>query len=677
MAAGQETRGGLFGENQQPASINKYCQIVWNGKLTDRTFLSFFEPKLYDRLIAVTYVSSPRFFFRVTDGFKYVTLILGIPDGNVAKQFDFLNPAAPLTFWNELSDSQRGRVRDGSIEVRYAPKGHAIHSKIYLLSGPAGRRVMTGSANLTQHAIQGAQFEEMLVWDTPAACDLYEQRVQQIQQETVDYIPEEAKRRVTAIDLTNASPEVFSRVLEETLSRDKVGLIIPSDCVQEIKERAQQVEIEQEQVVLLKNIIETIAVPLSAGKQILSAAGLTKNSERVRKLFVKTKKTDKSSLPDVLPNLTVGTDMRLYRDGNLEEPYAQGLLEGPQISGYLERIGRFLDAYRQFTVQDNDLLTNQKRIGEAILYSFFSPYLWKVREDIEREHLGMRGDIPPFLLLAGKAWSGKTHLLRFISILLGGDGDFYHYESLSPSGIRALIDQSGNPTPSVFPILIDEVDKEYFSGTGNRGEGMLKYLADQLTATHPCLIGTTNNTFRANNQIVRRMYYLEVTAAFVEESRAQSEHFFQEAIDGLDTGLFKDFTLRVQDKMRDVTSYYDGHDFLAPARAVFREYYKLAGQQLPAWFPAELLQDYYDRGRRIWNDLYRTHKRFFEVHDDRIKVDLRDVFGEGFERYASLKMLPAQVVLEDQGILVLRRKEFFKFLRLKPSKFFELFGGKS
>jgi hypothetical protein len=97
---------------------------------------------------------------------------------------------------------------------------------------------------------------------------------------------------------------------------------------------------------------------------------------------------------------------------------------------------------------------------------------------------------------------------------------------------------------------------------------------------------------------------------------------------------------------------------------------------VPPWFPAQILQDYYDRGRRIWNDLYRTHKRFFQVHDDRIKVDLRDLFGEGFERYSSLKLLPAQVVLEDQGILVLRRKEFFKFLRLKPSKFFELFGNK-
>ena len=676
MATTQEASSGLFGESQQTSSTNKYCQIVWNSKVTDRTFLSFFETEVYDRLTAVTYVSSPRFFFRVTDGFKHVTLILGIPDGNVAKQFDFLNPNAPLTFWNDLSDSQRARVRDGSIEVRYAPKGHAIHSKIYSLSGPTGRRIVMGSANLTQHAIQGAQFEEVLVWDTPAACDLYEQRVQQILQETVDYIPEEAKRHITAFDLTNVAPEVLGRVLEETLSHDKVGLIIPSNCVQEIKERVQQVEIEQEQVMLLKNIVETIAIPLSAGKQALSLSSLTKNSERVRKLFTRAKKSERGSLPDVLPNLTVGTDMRLYRDGNLEELYARSLLEAPQIAGYLERINRFMDAYRQFTVQDSDLVTNQKRICESLLYCFLSPYLWKVRSDVDHEHLGMRGDVPPFLLLAGKAWSGKTHLLRFISIMLGADGEFYHYERLGPSGVRALIEQQDNPTPSVFPVLIDEIDKEYFSGTGNRGEGMLKFLADELSATHPCLVGTTNNTFRANNQVVRRMYYLEVTAAFVEESRALSEHYFQEVVGDLDAGLFKDFTLRVPDKMRDVNAYYDGHDFLGPARAVFRDYYAMTGLALPVWFPTEVLQDYYDRGRRIWQDLYRKNKRAFAVDGNRIKVDLRDVFGEGFEKYTNLKLLPAQVVLEDQGILILRRTEFLKFLQLKPKRFFELFGGK-
>ena len=667
----------LFATSTLATTPNKYCQVVYNGQLSERTLISFFEPDTYDRLIAVTYVSSARFFFRVTDGFKHVTLILGIPDGNVAKQFDFLNPDIPLTFWNELTDVQRARICEGSIEVRYARKGHAIHSKVYLMSGPAGRRVMIGSANLTQHALQGTQFEEMMIWDVPSMCDVYEQRIQQLYSETVDYIPDEAKRRMTAIDLTNASPEVFTRVLEETLARDKVGLIVPSDLVQEIKDRPKQMEIEHEQVTLLRNIVESVSVPISAGKHALSLTAFNTNAERIRKLFVRAKKTDKNSLPDVLPNLTVGSDMRLYRDGNLEEPYARDLLEPAQVAGYLERIDRFMDAYRQFTVQDSDLVANQKRICEAVLYCFLSPYLWKVRSDVDREHLGTRGDVPPFLLLAGKAWSGKTHLLRFISILLGAGGDFYHYEQLKPSGVRALIEQQENSTPSVFPVLIDEIDKEYFSGTGNRGEGMLKFLADELSATHPCLVGTTNNTFRANSQVVRRMYYLEVTAAFVEESRAQSEHFYQEVVAGLDAGLFKDFTLRVQDKMRDVNDYYDGHDFLAPARAVFRDYYPMAGIPLPIWFPSEILQDYYDRGRRIWRDLYHKYRRSFSIEGDRIKVDLRNVCGDGFERYSNLKLLPAQVVLEDQGILILRRKEFLKFLRLTPKRFFQLFNGSS
>ena len=50
--------------------------------------------------------------------------------------------------------------------------------------------------------------------------------------------------------------------------------------------------------------------------------------------------------------------------------------------------------------------------------------------------------------------------------------------------------------------------------------------------------------------------------------------------------------------------------------------------------------------------------------------------NEGFEKYTSIKLLPAQVVLEDQNILVLRRKEFLKFLRLKTWRFFELFRDK-
>lgn len=676
MAKAKETSQELFGEIEQVGTTNKYCQIVWNGKVTDRTFLSFLEPQLYDRLTAVTYVSSPRFFFKATSGFKRVTLVLGIPEGSIAKQFDWLNPMLHLKFWNELSDEQRTQIIDKSIDVRYARSGNAIHSKIYLLSGPTGRRVLMGSANLTQHAIQGAQYEEIMVSDDPSICDIYEARVEQILQETVDYIPDEAKRHVTAIDLENASPEVFTRVLQEVVAQDKVPFIITTDRIAEIKANIQEVEVEQEQVVLLKNLIKEIAMPQSPGKQVITAANVTKKFEPVRKLFVRKKKGDALAEMDLLPKLTVGSDLNMYRDGNLTEPYAQRRLSGPEIAVYLQHIEHFVDAYRQFTVEDRALLDSQKSVGEALLYAFSSPFIWQERDDITTNGKGTREAIPPFMLLAGKACSGKTHLLRFISILLGGDEKYYHYEELTPSVIRAMLEQRNNPSPNVFPLLVDEVDKEYFAGQGNTGEGNLKFLTDELSGVHPVFIGTTNSTFRGSGQVVRRMYYLETVSTFRQELRAKSEGFFKDSIEGLGASLFKDFILRLPEKLVDI-SWYDGTDYLAPARAVFRDYYKEAGMEAPAWLSDKILDNYYDRGKRVWRDIYLKSPQAFHVAGGYLKVDPRELWPDSFERYSYVKLLSTNVLKDEQSPILLYRKEFFKFIDAKQrSRFMELFSRK-
>lgn len=676
MVKAEETSQGLFDEPEQVGTTNKYCQIVWNGKVTNRTFLSFLEPQLYDRLTAVTYVSSPRFFFKATKGFKYVTLVLGIPDGSIAKQFDWLLPTLHLKFWNELSDEQRAQVLDKAIEVRYARSGNAVHSKIYLLSGPTGRRVLMGSANLTQHAIQGAQYEEIMVSDEPSICDIYETRVEQILQETVDYIPEEAKRHITAIDVENASPELLTRVVLEIAAQGKVPLIIPTERIAEIKENVSLIEVEQEQTVLIKNLVKEIFVPQSPGKQILTAGHVTKKYEPIRRLFVRKKKGDALAGMDLLPKLTVGSDLNLYRDGNIAEPYAQQRLSGPEIAVVLQHIEHFVDAYRQFTVEDLALLDSQKSVGEALLYAFSSPFIWQERDDITTKGKGTREAIPPFLLLGGKACSGKTHLLRFISILLGGDEKYYHYEELAPSVIRAMLEQRNNPSPNVFPLLVDEVDKEYFVGTGNTGEGNLKFLSDELSGVHPVFIGTTNSAFRGSGQVVRRMYYLETVSTFRQELRAKSETFFKASIEGLDASLFKDFILRLPEKLMDI-SWYDGTDYLAPARAVFLDYYREAGMEVPRWLSDKILDNYYDRGRRVWRDIYLKAPQTFHVVGGYLKVDPRELWPDSFDRYSYVKLLSTNVLKDEQSPILLYRKEFFKFIDIKQrNRFLALFSRK-
>ncbi|MHB8106832.1 MAG: phospholipase D family protein [Candidatus Cryosericum sp.] len=673
MAKAKETTQGLFGESEQIGTTNKYCQIVWNGKVTDRTFLSFLEPQLYDRLTTITYVSSPRFFFKATSGFKHVMLVLGIPEGSIAKQFEWLDPTAHLRFWNDLSEEQRAQILDKSIEVRYARSGNAVHSKIYLLSGPTGRRVLMGSANLTQHAIQGAQYEEVMVSDDPSICDIYEARVEQILQETVDYIPEEAKRHITAIDVENASPELLTRVVQEVASQGKVPLIIPTELIAEVKENVQRVEVEQEQVVLIKNLVKEVFLPSTPGKQVLTAATVTKRYEPIRKLFVHKSKGDALAGMDLLPKLTVGSDMNLYRDGNTSEPYAQNRLTGSEIATVLRHIEHFVEAYRLYTVEDAALLDSERSVGEALLYAFSSPFIWKEREDITMCSKGTREAIPPFLLLAGKACSGKTHLLRFLSILLGADGQYYHYEDVSPSVIRAMLEQRNNQSPNVFPLFIDEVAKEYFAGNGNTGEGNLKFLTDELSGVHPVFIGTTNSTFRGSGQVVRRMYYLETVSTFRPELRAKSEAYFQESVDGLDASLFKDFILRFPEQIRDI-AWYDGTDYLAPARAIFNAYYKEAGIPVPVWLSDKILDNYYDRGRRVWRDIYAKSPQAFHVTGGYLKVDPRELWSDSFERFSYVKLLGIDVLKDEQSPILLYRKEFFAFIGIKQrSRFMEWF----
>jgi len=70
------------------------------------------------------------------------------------------------------------RVAAGTLRFRLL-RGRPSHEKLYLLSGPAGQRVLTGSANLSLAAFEGRQHEVYVAFDGAAAWttfDAYYQR---------------------------------------------------------------------------------------------------------------------------------------------------------------------------------------------------------------------------------------------------------------------------------------------------------------------------------------------------------------------------------------------------------------------------------------------------------------------------------------------------------------------
>ena len=81
------------------------------------------------------------------------------------------------------------RVAGGSLRFRLL-RGRPSHEKLYLLSGPSGSRVLTGSANLGRAAFEGWQHEILIVFDDEPAWRLFEGYYQRDWKDSVPIAPE-------------------------------------------------------------------------------------------------------------------------------------------------------------------------------------------------------------------------------------------------------------------------------------------------------------------------------------------------------------------------------------------------------------------------------------------------------------------------------------------------------
>jgi hypothetical protein len=67
--------------------IYEFLNIIKDCQKIKLTVDQIFDSTIFDELYAVTFVSSPSFFFETTKGFKQVRLILGIEDNEKLEPF--------------------------------------------------------------------------------------------------------------------------------------------------------------------------------------------------------------------------------------------------------------------------------------------------------------------------------------------------------------------------------------------------------------------------------------------------------------------------------------------------------------------------------------------------------------------------------------------------------------
>ncbi|HPJ38862.1 MAG TPA: phospholipase D family protein [Spirochaetota bacterium] len=673
----------------------EFLQVLYNDKSEEFNFDRIFDHNSFDEISIITFVSSPRFFFEKVKPFKKVTLILGIEDNASISRFYF-DPVAQNEFYKDADDETISNIKNGNLKIYFSPLNTSIHSKLYILknSSTGSTRIVLGSANFTENALSGKrQFEEILVYDdnyNEALVRFYEERYSYILKQCVDFIPERLKKKlkegVSFVNIKLGEDDYIEaikdnvKIINQTISVTEETARELDILKKDIHDQEENIKHSLESVNRTKIIFEAVSKNKHGVTAIITPSEVTRKKDIIiPKIFnkeIKKEFTDQRVFLQYIPN----SESMFRRD--IASGHSSNYAVKSDISVIKEKLlllGKFIAAYDKFTT--NDVKETKSRIFEVILYSFVSSYIWKIREEYARldNKDEARASVPVFLLIAGLSQSGKTHLIKFISKIIGNCGQYYHYnrqsklsslDHISPQIIDNFLYEE-----NLTPVFVDEITKDYFSSQSSvssnyMGEDYVKKITNTREGKFPTIIATSNTDFSANAQVMRRIYYIQLNNPFDTGKKSETTKYFNDIYESFGTELFQDFLLRISHKFREGIPF-DQEDFLNIGRSVFLDYFSETEMQIPEWFSDSRIDDYYLRGKQIWQRLYRTKKKGFteDKTSNEITVDDDIVFGSKLsvskEKRECLQYLSAGIVKEDKGLVVLNRNKFLKFISKK------------
>ena len=727
---------------------------ILNGEKVNLTIEEIFDSKKYNSIKAVTFSLDSSFTNKYLSGFENVNLIIGIPDAdiqmrgleafrNIIDANKKMLKKEQITFFESLSRENQENVLERKWEIK-VPLKSSIHCKFYLLESETEKRLIIGSANLSNQAFseKSSQYENIVIFDNDDLMfENYNEYFEFLKEKCMDFIPNlflKKAKKIKILNKKNATDEELEKAVpinftfseteglmtevakdffekfsnnfleldkEET---EKEGGII--DQMKSIKSRYDTFEKEMEKEIQFeKGTYEIVNDYISSRKATKQETVLTKPvkfAQKIKeKIKLKTAPKIKEHVSDREKMILRENDMSdtasgLYliekvtrTDENGKEVETQETRRfgkratDEEIKNSIENIFQLIESYEKYVPRyDTDY---GSRIIEAILYSFSGPFLQELRKRIAKETESTKElNVPMFMFLGGDSHSGKTTLTKLIRKMMG------IYDSIDPPVYSGII---GKASPqwradtvkqinvwlredNVVPMFVDELDDNFFT---QRSEELIKDLANETSISERntcCFIGNTNTkNFRMPNQAERRSYYIPIDRSI--KKSAESDESYNRIANETNSTLFEDFVMRMSEMISnddvDFEKYsncLDGDklDFLSPAREIFKEYFKIAGKEIPEWFPSERRDDTALRNMEKWQTRYDANRELFVIKEkDGKKVyyfdlnSLNKITGQKNLGEEYLDALAPEVKLyQSNEIVKLDIKKFHEWIKL-------------
>ena len=559
----------------------------------------------FDSLKAITFSSSLEFLLQLVDGFDDVEIIFG-SETILSKEHLALAQATQTVqsygFADALADQKAlvealgrllgragkqllQRVATGTLRFRLL-RGRPSHEKLYILSGPTGQRVITGSANLSLAAFEGRQHEVIVAFDDAAAwttfSDFYRRDCQ-------DSVPVERDALITERDdgtrAARETPLALSevpivRVLNAGLALvDQPPRPLPAGFATDALRSAAALGAELKDLALPKD---------KAGRTVVNAASVLRviRSHQTRPLA--------EAAEDRIPRADIDFASATVTLDGMPWLREDEVIPAPEVARdariMVDYISSFLSFFGNAT-------------GAVEIYWAFLVWLYAAPTAPHLRQAAVGAGIDPWVypvyaVLFGRSSGGKTLFTRTAARSMFGFEKMIRSGQFTANRALGLRERLGG-----IPLLIDDVTRDKFSN----------HVPDLVRTDHetgglyaPIVLTTNRDVSTIPPDLTKRMVTCHIDAA-IPENRSVLERAARRAQREIGTALYRAYLQRLIPRVRAMRAEIDAGaetfpDLLACSADILRGVLGDSLGELPGWARPLDFGDYFGIRHRRFRD---------------------------------------------------------------------------
>ena len=495
------------------------------------------------------------------------------------------------------------RVATGTLRFRLL-RGRPSHEKLYLLSGPAGRRVITGSANLSLVAFEGRQQEVYVAFDGETAWELFDGYYQRDWRDSVPVEPDalvvqRADGAKAARETPLALEEVpIVRVLKAgVVLTDEAPRPVPSGFAADALRTASALGAELKDLALPKD---------RTGRTVVSAATVLKviRSFRARPVGEATE--------DRIPRADIDWATGEVRLDGVAWLRPDDTIPAEDIARDARILVDYLDSFRSFFGNGT---------GAIEVYWAFLVWLYSAPAAPHLRQAAVPVGIDPWVypvyaVLFGRSSGGKTLFTRIAARSMFGFEKMIRSGQFTANRALGLRDRLG-----AIPLLIDDVTRDKFT---SHVPDLVRTDQEVGGQYAPVVLTTNRDVASIPPDLTKRMVTCHIDAA-IPENRSVTERIARRAQNDIGTALYRTYLQRLIPEVRAMRAEIDAEpegfpDLLACSAALLRDVLGKAIGTLPEWAKPLTFGDYFGIRHRRFRDQLGEMLR---DADDRVSINRR------------------------------------------------------